>query len=132
MKVSEDIKEGNYNNYNILMILTDGVINDMNETINVIVEASFLPISIIIIGIGYADFTNMNILDADDEILVDDNGRKADRDIVQFVPFNKYMNDGRKLAEEVLEEIPKQIVEFYQHKKIPPGDPIVEISNGNF
>ena len=74
----------------------------------------------------------MNILDADDEILVDDNGRKADRDIVQFVPFNKYMNDGRKLAEEVLEEIPKQIVEFYQHKKIPPGDPIVEISNGNF
>ena len=66
MKVSEDIQKGNYNNYNILMILTDGVINDMNETINVIVDASFLPISIIIIGIGYADFTNMNILDADD------------------------------------------------------------------
>ena len=110
------------------MILTDGVINDMNETVNAIVEASFLPISIIIIGIGYADFTNMDILDADEQDLFDSNGRKADRDIVQFVPFNKYMNDGRKLAEEVLEEIPRQIVQYYQHQKMPPGDPIIQIS----
>ena len=125
--VKNQIQQGNYNNYHILMILTDGVINDMNETVNAVVEASYLPISIIIIGIGYADFSNMNTLDADDEILIDSNGRKADRDLVQFVPFNKFMNDGRKLAAEVLEEIPRQIVEYYQHQKMPPGDPIVDI-----
>ena len=45
-------------NYNILMILTDGIIRDMQETINALVEASFLPISVIIIGIGNANFHN--------------------------------------------------------------------------
>ncbi len=37
------------NNYYILMILTDGIINDMNETIDSIVEGSKLPRSIYII-----------------------------------------------------------------------------------
>lgn len=44
------------------MILTDGQITDMPQTCDAIVEAAFLPLSIIIIGIGSADFTNMNIL----------------------------------------------------------------------
>ena len=115
--VKKEIAGENYNNYNILMILTDGIIEDMEETINSLVEASFLPISVIIIGIGTADFSLMNILDADIKPLIDNNGRKADRDLVQFVPFNQYENDGQKLAEKVLEEVPRQIVEFYQHKK---------------
>ena len=104
----------------------------MDKTINSLVESSYLPISVIIIGIGEADFSLMVTLDADENPLYYDNGRKADRDLVQFVPFIKFQNDGQKLAEQVLEEIPRQVVEFYQHKKIPPGDPIVEISNGNF
>ena len=111
------------------MILTDGIIEDTDATINALVEASFLPISVIIIGIGNADFTNMNILDADDVPLYDDNDRKASRDLVQFVPFNKYKNDPIKLAEEVLEEIPRQIVEYYQHQNISPKKPVVNISS---
>jgi hypothetical protein len=51
-------------------MLTDGVIHDMRETIDKIVEASDKPLSIVIIGIGDADFTNMEILDADDFELV--------------------------------------------------------------
>ena len=111
------------------MILTDGIIEDMDDTINSLVEASYLPISVIIIGIGNADFTNMNVLDADDEPLIDNNGRKADRDLVQFVPYREFQNNGRKLAEQVLEEIPRQIVEYYQHKKIAPGDPVINIQS---
>ena len=111
------------------MILTDGIIEDMDDTINSLVEASFLPISVIIIGIGNADFSNMDVLDADDEPLIDVNGRKADRDLVQFVPYKNFKNNGQKLAEQVLEEIPRQIVEFYQHKKIAPGDPVVNIQS---
>ena len=41
----------------MLLILTDGVINDMANTIDVIVAASYLPMSIIIVGVGAADFT---------------------------------------------------------------------------
>ena len=121
-QVKEDIARENYNNYNILMILTDGIIEDMDDTINSLVEASFLPISVIIIGIGTADFSAMNVLDADENPLFDKNGRKADRDLVQFVPFNDYKNDPPKLAEQVLEEIPRQVVEYYTHKGIKPKD----------
>jgi hypothetical protein len=35
----------------------------MDESINKIVECSDLPLSIIIVGLGDADFTNMEILD---------------------------------------------------------------------
>ena len=111
--------------YNILMILTDGMINDMDNTIDALVEASFMPISVIIIGIGKADFGNMDVLDADESPLVDKNGRKSARDLVQFVPFYKFENDGAKLAEQVLEEVPRQLVEFYRMMNIPPGEKIM-------
>ena len=112
--------EENPLDYHILMILTDGVINDMNQTIDALVEGSFLPLSVIIIGIGKADFSNMNILDADDDPLVDSRGRMSARDLVQFVPYNDYKNDSVELAAQVLEEIPRQIVEFYTQNNMFP------------
>ena len=126
-EVKKDVIAENKMNYNILMILTDGIIDDMDDTIDSLVEASFLPISVIIIGIGDADFSNMDILDADDEPLVDRNGRKSDRDLVQFVPFKKFSYNGQLLAQEVLEEIPRQAIEYYQHQKMPPREPIFNI-----
>ena len=48
------------NHYYILLILTDGCINDMPQTCDKIVEASYLPLSIIIVGIGNADFSLMD------------------------------------------------------------------------
>ena len=107
-------EEKNNYKYHILMILTDGMIDDIDDTINYLVDASFLPISVIIIGIGKADFTAMNVLDADENPLVSDKGVKAARDLVQFVPFLKYESDPQKLAEEVLAEIPNQLIEYYE------------------
>lgn len=52
--------------YNILLIITDGVINDMQKTIDEIVRGSRLPLSIIIVGVGSADFASMDQLDADE------------------------------------------------------------------
>lgn len=120
-QVISDIRhESNPFDYHILMILTDGVINDMNATIDALVEGAFLPLSVIIIGIGNADFSNMIILDADDDPLVDTKGRKCVRDLVQFVPFNQYRNNAKELAKQVLEEIPRQIVEYYGQNNIYP------------
>lgn len=45
--------------YFILLILTDGVITDMDNTINAIVNASNLPMSIIIVGVGNEDFSGL-------------------------------------------------------------------------
>jgi len=49
------------NKYYIFLILTDGLINDMEATTDEIVRASSLPISIIIVGIGDEDFSSMNM-----------------------------------------------------------------------
>lgn len=49
----------------MLLILTDGVINDAQQTIDEIVRGSNHPLSIVIVGVGDADFQQMNILDAD-------------------------------------------------------------------
>jgi hypothetical protein len=69
--------------YYILLIITDGAINDMDATIEEIVNGNDLPLSIVIVGVGDADFTNMNILDADDNPLKTASGKVAKRDIVQ-------------------------------------------------
>ena len=57
------------------------LIRDMESTVDTIVAASTLPMSIIIIDVGKADFTSMNKLDSDDAMLFSD-GRFASRDIV--------------------------------------------------
>ena len=44
------------NQYIILLILTDGILNDLDESIKKIIDACELPVSIIIVGLGGADF----------------------------------------------------------------------------
>lgn len=48
-------------------MLTDGVISDMMATKRAIIDASHLPLSIIIVGVGEAKFSAMNELDSDEE-----------------------------------------------------------------
>ncbi len=64
----------------------------MNDTRSAIVYASTLPVSIIIVGVGGADFTAMDILDGDDGVLKAPNGQRCKRDIVQFVPLRNFAN----------------------------------------
>ena len=51
------------NKYMILLIITDGAIHDMEETIRLIVNGADLPLSILIVGVGNSDFGNMNVID---------------------------------------------------------------------
>eukprot|EP01028_Stygiella_incarcerata_P010829 TRINITY_DN583_c0_g1_i1.p1 TRINITY_DN583_c0_g1~~TRINITY_DN583_c0_g1_i1.p1 ORF type:complete len:565 (-),score=145.11 TRINITY_DN583_c0_g1_i1:129-1823(-) len=110
--------------YFILLMITDGVITDMRATMDAIVEATQFPLSIVIVGVGMEDFTNMNVLDADTEPLKHSNGTMATRDIVQFVEFSKFRNgDPALLASEVLEEIPAQLVGFMASRGFQPNPP---------
>ena len=54
----------------------------MSMTKSLIVELSEYPVSIIIVGVGDADFEAMVELDSDDGILRDDYGVPCMRDIV--------------------------------------------------
>ncbi|OXB70170.1 UNVERIFIED_CONTAM: hypothetical protein H355_009904 [Colinus virginianus] len=71
--------------YFILLIITDGEITDLDQTRQAIVNASKLPMSIIIVGVGEADFKAMEFLDGDNGVLKSLTGEPAARDIVQFL-----------------------------------------------
>nr|XP_057908987.1 copine-4 isoform X2 [Doryrhamphus excisus] len=110
--------------YFILLILTDGVITDMADTREAIVQASHLPMSVIIVGVGNADFSDMQMLDGDDGILRSPKGEPVLRDIVQFVPFRNFKHASpAALAKSVLAEVPNQVVDYYNSKGIKPKVP---------
>nr|XP_022298416.1 copine-8-like isoform X2 [Crassostrea virginica] len=132
-RFAASVRDGS--NYFVLLILTDGEITDTKNTIDAIVNASNLPLSIIIVGVGDADFTAMNVLDADEKRLYS-NGKYAVRDIVQFVPFRDFMGgkyggntqiSQAALAKEVLAEIPDQVVQYMQANKIAPKPPRTDV-----
>nr|XP_005296058.1 copine-9 isoform X1 [Chrysemys picta bellii] len=112
--------------YYVLLIVTDGVISDMMQTKEAIVNASALPMSIIIVGVGPAEFDAMEELDGDD-VRVSCRGRYAERDIVQFVPFRDYVDRSgnqvlsmARLAKDVLAEIPEQLLSYMKSHDIKP------------
>ncbi|XP_038067467.1 copine-8-like isoform X1 [Patiria miniata] len=116
-------------NYFILLVITDGVISDMEMTKDAIISASSLPMSIIIIGVGPAEFDAMEELDADKQALAY-RGRVAERDIVQFVPFREYIGgvgsgnqhlSQARLAKDVLAEVPDQIIAYMKKRGINPN-----------
>eukprot|EP00283_Hemiselmis_rufescens_P009182 CAMPEP_0173421716 /NCGR_PEP_ID=MMETSP1357-20121228/2720_1 /TAXON_ID=77926 /ORGANISM="Hemiselmis rufescens, Strain PCC563" /LENGTH=570 /DNA_ID=CAMNT_0014384659 /DNA_START=97 /DNA_END=1806 /DNA_ORIENTATION=- len=107
--------------YIVLLIITDGEITDLDQTIDAIVRASGMPLSIVIVGVGGADFHAMTQLDGDDAPLTSQtNGQRVQRDIVQFVAFRDLKNDGPRLAKEVLAEIPGQLTGYMRAHNIKP------------
>uniref|UniRef100_A0A673XG72 Copine Vb n=1 Tax=Salmo trutta TaxID=8032 RepID=A0A673XG72_SALTR len=113
--------------YFILLIITDGVISDMAQTKEAIVNGAKLPMSIIIVGVGQAEFDAMVELDGDD-IRISSRGKLAERDIVQFVPFRDYMDrtgnhvlSMARLAKDVLAEIPDQFISYMKSRGIKPN-----------
>uniref|UniRef100_A0A8C5HTI8 Copine-5-like n=1 Tax=Gouania willdenowi TaxID=441366 RepID=A0A8C5HTI8_GOUWI len=113
--------------YFVLLIITDGVISDMAQTKEAIVNAAKLPMSIIIVGVGQAEFDAMVELDGDD-IRISSRGKLAERDIVQFVPFRDYMDrtgnhvlSMARLAKDVLAEIPDQLISYMKSRAIKPN-----------
>lgn len=96
-------------NYFVLLIITDGLITDFEETKALLKRVSMLPMSIIIIGVGDEDFSEMEELDGDRKPRKD-----TRRDIVQFVELRKFLLPGggwshELLAQSVLAEVPGQV-----------------------
>merc|ERR1712096_295737 len=128
-KIARNFMDGSQ--YFILLIVTDGIITDMEQTKSAIVDAAILPISIIIVGVGGADFDAMEELDGDTIRVTDQRGRVATRDIVQFVPMRNFLGVGGPnsqgagvyLAKEVLAEIPDQFIGFMKSRNIVPKAP---------
>ncbi|KAI3967746.1 hypothetical protein MKW92_004675 [Papaver armeniacum] len=111
----------NQNKYFVLLIITDGVLADLQETKNALVRASDLPLSILIVGVGGADFKQMEVLDGDNgKRLESDTGRVATRDIVQFVPMRDVQGGQISVVQALLEELPSQFLTYMRSRDIKP------------
>merc|ERR1712045_721935 len=106
----EAMKEGKQK-YTILLILTDGSVTDVQKTLSALNQVSGSPLSIVIVGVGGADFSAMQF--------IDDQGSPID--IAQFVPFNEYKTDAVGLSRATLEEIPNQLVSYFTRNGIEPN-----------
>ncbi|XP_040890844.1 copine-9-like isoform X3 [Toxotes jaculatrix] len=132
-RCAEEVTDGSQ--YFVLLMITDGVISDMAQTKEAVVNAASLPMSIIIVGVGPAEFDAMEELDGD-EVRVSSRGRFAERDIVQFVPFRDYIDRSgnqvlsmARLAKDVLAEIPDQLLSFMKSRGIEPRPPLPATSD---
>ncbi|CAL5194681.1 unnamed protein product [Lathyrus oleraceus] len=118
---AESLSSYNSAKYYVLLIITDGVVTDLQESINALVKASDLPLSILIVGVGSADFKSMEILDADNgRRLQSSTGRVATRDIVQFVPMREVHSGQISVVQALLEELPNQFLTFMRSRNIKP------------
>eukprot|EP01039_Chlorochromonas_danica_P004770 gene4770-5230_t len=106
--------------YTVLLVLTDGTVNDLEETAQAIIEASKEALSVVIIGLGNADFKDMHLLDADKGLLKV-GSKVAERDIVQFVEFKDNLTRGMPVvAQQLLAEVPTQLLSFMEKRGITP------------
>jgi Copine/C2 domain len=106
--------------YQILLIITDGEVTDLFETKRAIRAASKTPLSIVIIGVGSADFSVMNFL----ENFMSEEGH---RNICQFVEFKQYEDNKVAFTEATLENIPDQVLAYFQMHGINPILPVATL-----
>lgn len=81
-------EEGTYPQYFVLVVITRGYIEDLRETVQAIIFSSKAPISIVFVGSGDADFSDLERLGMAGCRLIYQN-RRIDRDMMQFVNQTK-------------------------------------------
>lgn len=95
-----------------------------------LLQGSDLPLSIIILGMGDADFHFMEILDGDSQVLKY-NGQESKRDVnqkycvneqmVQFVSFEELRNKScEEIVESLLFELPRQFMDYMNGHQLSP------------
>jgi hypothetical protein len=100
--------------YSILLLLTDGAVTDVEATKQALASVADAPLSVVIVGIGNADFSAMQFLDDFEK------RSGVHRDIVQFVQFSAHEHNKTSLTRATLEEIPDQLVQFFSSRGIMP------------
>uniref|UniRef100_A0A0E0NFM2 C2 domain-containing protein n=1 Tax=Oryza rufipogon TaxID=4529 RepID=A0A0E0NFM2_ORYRU len=109
----------NQQKYFVLLIVTDGVVTDFQETIDAIIKASDFPLSILVVGVGGADFKEMEFLDPNKgERLESSTGRVASRDMIQFAPMKDAHGSGISTVQSLLAEIPGQFMTYMRTREI--------------
>jgi hypothetical protein len=90
--------------YCVLLIITDGIVDDLEETKRKLRVYSQLPLSVIIAGVGRTEFHVMHSL----------SDIPGSRRNTAFVEYRQHQYDPSSLAKAALEHIPQQIVDYFE------------------
>eukprot|EP00933_Yihiella_yeosuensis_P079084 TRINITY_DN9121_c3_g1_i1.p1 TRINITY_DN9121_c3_g1~~TRINITY_DN9121_c3_g1_i1.p1 ORF type:complete len:1197 (-),score=220.01 TRINITY_DN9121_c3_g1_i1:217-3807(-) len=121
----------------VMLILTDGDIEDEEQVVREIRACSDLPVCFIFVGIGNGDFTFLKELANGMRHLtpVKEGGlpnQETRRNLVNFVAFNDYRDDPAALSANTLCELPREVVAYYASENIKPrGLEQMEDKEGN-
>lgn len=101
--------------YTVLTIFTAGEIVDLADTVDIICTAAEdAPLSIVIVGVGNKDFTELQKLCGDENgTLRDSRGIPIAREIVTFVSFKQFGGNATEVIAAALKDIPEQFVEYH-------------------
>jgi len=71
--------------YYILLIVIDDVIDDFENVKEVLVECSYLPISVIMVGLGDKNYESMYILNEGNHLLKGEENFQCGREMTRFI-----------------------------------------------
>ena len=110
--------------YNILFIFLKESVNlsEIKNSIDIIIESSYLPLTIIIIGDSQNDFDEMNY-DINNIPNISSNGmQKMRKNAKFFLLGNNHENNIEYVIDKCLKEIAIQMLNFYKLIKLTPND----------
>eukprot|EP00568_Trieres_chinensis_P013882 CAMPEP_0183320008 /NCGR_PEP_ID=MMETSP0160_2-20130417/65152_1 /TAXON_ID=2839 ORGANISM="Odontella Sinensis, Strain Grunow 1884" /NCGR_SAMPLE_ID=MMETSP0160_2 /ASSEMBLY_ACC=CAM_ASM_000250 /LENGTH=250 /DNA_ID=CAMNT_0025486611 /DNA_START=15 /DNA_END=765 /DNA_ORIENTATION=- len=109
--------------YGVLVILCcDGAIADVAESMEKICQASYVPLSVIIAGIGDGEFPDLSAMKLDNAALSSPSGNAYMRDVARFVQYSQYDNSAEEFVGKAAEKIPNQLVQYYLSNGIFPKE----------
>ncbi|KAK3769056.1 hypothetical protein RRG08_012006 [Elysia crispata] len=112
--------------YYVLLVITDGIINDVQEVVKKLVDASSLPLSVIIVGVGPSDFTLMEQFQqsAATPLFDGHTKKKAERSNVHFTALKTdALSHGSQslVVQETLGALSTQVLQYMKHRNISPN-----------
>jgi hypothetical protein len=88
--------------YTVLLVITDGIMENLQETQQKLAAYSEMPLSIVFVGVGRSDFRQMHEL-------CGISGRRCN---TTFVDFRRHQHDPSALGEAALRNVPVQMCEY--------------------
>jgi Copine len=98
--------------YCVLLVITDGMTETIGETKRKLGVYSSVPLSVIFVGVGRADFTAMHYI-CDSEPGIRKNST--------FVSFRQHQHNPAALGRAALQHIPNQLVQYMLQQGIQPS-----------
>ena len=101
-----------------MVLMTDGMINDLPDAKNAIIELSYLPCSLVIVGVGSnIDWGKFEQFLKAGGSIKNSEEKTGMREILEFVPFNKLKGN---LSEDVLRTVPLEFMTYMEKAGVVP------------